>query len=47
MAEKMTAADWQELDRLVRKAQFDPGTSEQSAAVLLGVSLYASRMGGN
>lgn len=46
MAEQMTEADWQELDRLCRKAQYDPSTSEKSADVLSGVSIYASRMGG-
>ena len=47
MADRMTEAEWRELDRLARKARFDPSTSEESADVLLGVSLYASRMGGN
>lgn len=45
MADSMTEAEWRELDRLCRKAQYDPTTSEQSADVLNGVSIYASRMG--
>lgn len=44
--ERMTEAEWRELDRLARKARFDPTTSEASATVLHNVSLYASRMGG-
>lgn len=47
MADKMTAAEWRELDRLARKARFDPSTSEASATVLHNVSLYASRMAGD
>lgn len=46
MADRMTAAEWNELDRLARKARFDPTTSKASATVLHNVSLYASRMGG-
>lgn len=47
MSDKMTAAEWRELDRLARKAQFDPSTSEASEVVLHNVSLYASRMAGD
>lgn len=47
MADKMTTDEWNELDRLLRKARFDPTTSEKSADAILAVSLYASRMGGN
>ncbi len=47
MADRMTAAEWNELDRLLRKARFDPTTSEKSAEAIQAVSLYASRMGGN
>jgi len=46
MAERLTAAEWRELDRLARKAQYDPTTTEKSADVLAGVSIYASRMAG-
>lgn len=44
-AESMTEAEWRELDRLARRARFDPTTSENSADILAGVSAYASRMG--
>lgn len=47
MADKMTAAEWNELARLSTKAGLDPTTSEASEEVLRNVSLYASRMGGN
>lgn len=42
----MTSADWAELDRLCRKAMYDSFTTEKSKDVLLGVSMYASRMAG-
>lgn len=47
MADKLTKDEWNELARLSNKARFDPTTSEKSEEVLLNVSLYASRMGGN
>jgi len=46
MADRLTAAEWRELDRLCSLAMIDPTTSDKSSEVLMGVSIYASRMAG-
>ena len=47
MADRLTKEEWTELARLSNRARFDPTTSERSEEVLLNVSLYGSRRGGN
>lgn len=43
---RMTEKEWRDLALLANKARYDSTTSEKSADVLLGVMIYASRMGG-